>query len=216
VTPEGNSPSRCADRAFYRHHSCAPPGGGANVPTSRFLAIERTVRDIRQLVQDIPQTLIRMQTLDAINLGLVLGMQALAPSTLIRMQVFEATTLAIVAGIHAALQDNVAVVQARVLNESIRRRNTQASHTQAAADEPVNRLHPLNKEVRGMGTDLPGMAPIPAVQPSRWGIPSGPPSPQHHWHGLRCPPLRSIGCPSDSIMLNDGFVTTRRDSPAQK
>jgi hypothetical protein len=61
------------------------------------------------------------------------------------------------------VQANLAVVQARLLNESIRRRNARALSTQAAAaNDAANRLIPLNKEVRGLGAGLPGARPIPA------------------------------------------------------
>jgi hypothetical protein len=112
----------------------------------------------------------------------------------------------------AMLQTNVAMMQAKLLNISIRKRNKQALLTRAAADGVV-RLLPLIKEVSGVGSALPGMAPIPDLPAIEVGHPVGRPFPTtlQALFTLSAPAINRL-----SMLFNDDFGIRRRDSLAQK
>ncbi len=112
------------------------------------------------------------------------------------------------------IQQRLVLVQARLLNESIRRRNAQALSTPAAAaNDVVNRLLPLNKEVDGLGAGLPGATQIPAFPAIEVGNPVGDPFPAtpRALFALSAPAINRL-----SMMFNDDFGITRRDTLAQK
>ncbi len=160
------------------------PGGVANVNMDAFLAMQQNIVDIQE-------RLVRLQDVPRI-LGEITATQANM----------------------ATVQANMATVQARLLNESIRRQNKRALHIDDPANDAANnRLFPLNKEVRGLGAGLPGMAPIPADPAIAVGTPVGHPFPTtpRELISLSAPAINRL-----SIMFNDDFGITRRDDLAQK
>jgi hypothetical protein len=165
------------------------PGGLANVNMDEF-------REMQRNMVDIQGRLVQLENVPRI-LGEITAAQANMAAELANM---------------AAELANMAAVQARLLNESIRRRNKRALHINDDANDAAIRLFPLNKEVRGLGPGLPGMAPIVGVPAIEVGTPVGRPFPTtlRELLSLSAPAINRL-----SIMFNDDFGIMRRDDLAQ-